>query len=119
MKFDAAISAVHTAGASGPAAAIARRLAVAGEALASRRGVVLDPQRRGIDRRIHRAPRGRPSTTGCLPRRLSDLGSVGCESAAALHFAPSFRPIVGLWGFKFNDNINSMENHCDARGDLK
>ena len=38
------------------------------------------------------------------PRSLSDLGSVGCESTAAVHFSPSFCPITGLWGCKSGKN---------------
>ncbi len=39
-----------------------------------------------------------------LPRSLSGLGSVGCESTAAVHFSPSFCPISGLWGCKSGKN---------------
>ncbi len=31
-----------------------------------------------------------------VDRSLSDLGSVGCEVAAAVHSSPSSRPIAGL-----------------------
>ena len=32
------------------------------------------------------------------------MGSVGCESTAAVHFSPSFCPIAGLWGCKSGRN---------------
>ena len=35
---------------------------------------------------------------------LSDLGIVGCKSAAAVHFSPPSRPIAGLWAFEFGKN---------------
>ncbi|HRA14371.1 MAG TPA: hypothetical protein PK238_06965, partial [Giesbergeria sp.] len=35
---------------------------------------------------------------------LSDLEIVGCKSAAAVHFPPSFCPIAGLWGCKSGKN---------------
>ena len=37
-------------------------------------------------------------------KSLSGLGSVGCESTAAVHFSPSFCPIAGLWGCKSGKN---------------
>jgi len=37
-------------------------------------------------------------------RSLSDLGSVGCESTAAVHFSPSFCPMAGPWGCKSGKN---------------
>ena len=50
----------------------------------------------------HRAgatlPTGRP--VQCLPSSLSDLGSVGYKSTAAVHFSPPSCPIAGLWGKK-------------------
>ena len=52
-----------------------------------------------------------PSTTpsGRTTRSLSDLEIVGCKSAAAVHFLPSFCPIAGLWGCKSGKN-------CPRRG---
>ena len=37
-------------------------------------------------------------------RSQSDLGSVGCESTAAVHFSPSICPIAGLCGCKSGKN---------------
>jgi hypothetical protein len=37
-------------------------------------------------------------------RSLSDLGIVGCKSAAAVHFSPSFCPIAWLWVCKSGKN---------------
>ena len=37
-------------------------------------------------------------------RSLSGLGSVGCESTAAIHFSPSLCPIARLWGCKSGKN---------------
>ena len=42
-------------------------------------------------------------------RSPSGLGSVGCESTAAVHFSPSLCPIAGLWGCKSGKN-------CPRRG---
>ena len=44
------------------------------------------------------------SASNRCPRSLSDLGVAGCESAAAVHFSPSFCPIAGLWGCKSRKN---------------
>jgi len=37
-------------------------------------------------------------------RSLSDLEIVGCKSAAAVQFSPSFCPIAPLWGCKPGNN---------------
>ena len=42
--------------------------------------------------------------SGGFSRSLSDLEVVGCKSAAAVHFPPSFCPIAGLWGCKSGKN---------------
>jgi|GEM_PF-37978 len=34
----------------------------------------------------------------------SDFGSIGCKSAAAVHFSPAFCPIAGLWACKSGKN---------------
>ena len=57
---------------------------------------------------LHRLGRARLCVHHCLeplvPRSLSDLEIVGCKSAAAVHFSPSFCPIAGLWGCKSGKN---------------
>ncbi len=37
-------------------------------------------------------------------RSLSDFGSIGCKSAAAVDFSPAFWPIAGLWACKSGKN---------------
>ncbi len=39
-----------------------------------------------------------------LFRSLPDFGSIGCKSAAAVHFSPAFCPIAGLWACKSGKN---------------
>ncbi|MFZ3123969.1 MAG: hypothetical protein WA129_02385, partial [Acidovorax sp.] len=45
-----------------------------------------------------------PVAVWLVPSSLSDLEIVGCKSAAAVHFLPSFCPIAGLWGCKSGKN---------------
>ena len=44
-----------------------------------------------------------------LASSLSDLGVVGCKSAAATHFSPSFWPIAELWACSVSGMFNKQE----------
>src|SRR5262245_58281490 len=41
-------------------------------------------------------------------RRLSDLGSVGCKLAAAVHFLPASCPIAQAMGLRIRQNLSSL-----------